>query len=757
MQMPSDSQKPDDPTDDSKEDKSAEDLPPEGQPRLDAAQVRILLKDTVHAQESSAKMRRAMQRGDKLWGDILSAAYRPGNNDGPACAKPTFQKSKQPVAPPPGKRKRGRSDAEAKQRIYPKNAVRAVRAWRASLEKADVVPDAQQLRIIDVVIERLVLEANEEEQDAVGRNDAEPTRMFVHGLPGSGKSRIITWLQTLFTEVLGWTSGVEFQTAAPMNSMAALVKGVTLHSASRLGKNLVAGNQAGGKRDPTRRPNELYTDLQHRRWMLLDEVENASAELLAASNKQHCDASRGGHRSYARRRDESRRIFGGLNLVLFGDLWQVPPVRTTSIAANPGTPRSERVAAILEIFWTRGAENSLTHAYHLDVSHRSKDKFLNAFLAEARDGSLSWTMYEYFHGYPTQTPGSWLPFIEDAAALSGRNPSKCETRGGRHPGYLECQQDHCFRLWTTTWPKLFREGTTGDALLAMECDVCKQERRRRNRLLDENDTDHLSQKFAAAPYIHPFNAPKTFVFQARALHFARAWNRVLLWSIARDIPLTRDDEHRSAEGLRKARTSWLKYPETKTGNLLGMLPLVEGMPLRFTENWDVARGACKHSVCELVGWLLSDEDTKATKGYRVPEVVLIDLPLELYVRLIQVGDETGLREVLAIKPQTAQWERGPGAAVRRHGFPLVPNFGGTAHSFTGATLPAAIVDLLRADTTPSRQSVPTSYVAVSRCKDATSILLAQPFAPYLFRLGPQAGPHLLLQWILRKLTAEDLC
>lgn len=51
----------------------------------------------------------------------------------------------------------------------------------------------------------------------------------------------------------------------------------------------------------------------------------------------------------------------------------------------------------------------------------------------------------------------------------------------------------------------------------------------------------------------------------------------------------------------------------------------------------------------------------------------------------------------AVKTVSRYWERGPGASVKRWGFPLVPNLGGTAHSFTGSALNAAIPDLFEAD------------------------------------------------------------
>jgi hypothetical protein len=158
---------------------------------------------------------------------------------------------------------------------------------------------------------------------------------IIHGLPGAGKSEIIRWLRELFTQ-MGWTQDGEFMCAAPMNSMAALIGGVTVHSIGCLGIDLLPGVQPGGKRDASRKgPNALYTKLQAMRWLQVDEIENVSVELLVALEQQIADSTRVGLRSFATRPDGSRRIFGGLNLVMFGDFWQVPPVRLTSITVNP--------------------------------------------------------------------------------------------------------------------------------------------------------------------------------------------------------------------------------------------------------------------------------------------------------------------------------------------------------------------------------------------------------------------------------------
>ncbi len=58
----------------------------------------------------------------------------------------------------------------------------------------------------------------------------EPLREVVQGRPGVGKSRVIHWVCSFFTEVMHWTHGVEYVCLSSQNSMAALIGGFTVHS-----------------------------------------------------------------------------------------------------------------------------------------------------------------------------------------------------------------------------------------------------------------------------------------------------------------------------------------------------------------------------------------------------------------------------------------------------------------------------------------------------------------------------------------------
>ena len=96
----------------------------------------------------------------------------------------------------------------------------------------------------------------------------------------------------------------------------------------------------------------------------------------------------------------------------------------------------------------------------------------------------------------------------------------------------------------------------------------------------------------------------------RAKHAAANAKKQLLWVTAKDIPLARDDATRTKESLVNARENWLFYSEHKTAGIPGVLPIFEGMRVRFTTTEDANAGACKHAWGFIKGWVLHPDDTK---------------------------------------------------------------------------------------------------------------------------------------------------
>ena len=94
--------------------------------------------------------------------------------------------------------------------------------------------------------------------------------------------------------------------------------------------------------------------------------------------------------------------------------------------------------------------------------------------------------------------------------------------------------------------------------------------------------------------------------------------------------------------------------------------------------------------------------------------------------------------------------------ITRYGFPLVPDFGGTAHAYCGSTLDACLGDLLAWQARPTKESAQKGNIIKSRTRNAATMLLAQPYCPLLFRQGVQEGPQLLLKSLRGELTWKQI-
>ena len=117
------------------------------------------------------------------------------------------------------------------------------------------------MSILNAVADRCVQEASEQDQP----RGSPCSRLFVLGLPGSGKSEVIRWLCDeevgLVPTCMAWEHEVNFMKTAPMNSMASNIGGKTIHNFSKLGIDLITGVQSGGKKDPELSDNLLHTKI----------------------------------------------------------------------------------------------------------------------------------------------------------------------------------------------------------------------------------------------------------------------------------------------------------------------------------------------------------------------------------------------------------------------------------------------------------------------------------------------------------------
>ena len=137
----------------------------------------------------------------------------------------------------------------------------------------------------------------------------------------------------------------------------------------------------------------------------------------------------------------------------------------------------------------------------------------------ARYGDMSWEVYCFIHGLPTRNCGSWLP---------GRNLPLC----GR-TACAELAKKMPRDSGKLTWPER--------ALL--ECKSCQEHRRKRCWIIQENaknEARYMEEPFVEAPYVHPFRQPSLHAQQLRAMYFANARGRRIMWMKAWDRPCQKE-------------------------------------------------------------------------------------------------------------------------------------------------------------------------------------------------------------------------
>ena len=290
--------------------------------------------------------------------------------------------------------------------------------------------------------------------------------------------------------------------------------------------------------------------------------------------------------------------------------------------------------------------------------------------------------------------------------------------------------------------------TSFEEMQILECDICKNARANRCRVRqsDKDDTRHETPPFSEAPYVVPYNMPKYFAQQLRALQFAQNAQppQQLLWIVARDFPFLGTVKELRGIELAKRETQWLQKHDQATAGIMGFFPATLNMPVRFTTTVSKPLRIFKNTRGILVNWELHAVDVALLQGEQAQEHILKQTPRKLYV---QVPGATWKHSttlppgVFPLTPVNRPWhlDKAGNNRIRRFGFQLVPDFSGTAHSYVGYTLKAALADCLSWDTAPTRDHMLRSYCTMSRTCTAETLLVMQPFAPMLFRQGELPG------------------
>ena len=406
-------------------------------------------------------------------------------------------------------------------------------AWRAEVfaNPNSITPNAQQSRVLDLVHERRLVEVAVENGQPIpeGSSCPDPLLRLIHGLPGSGKTQLLVWIRSYFEVVWSWTLGTEFVFLAPLNSMASHIQGSTVHSwahvafKDRRGVTMNTTGQPGSEEVPG-----MTAKCNAARLLFIDEIEATGADTLGAMEDkmlQHTSSSA----PWRYKEKNFPRIFGGMNVCFFGDLWQLSPTGQIAIMSDVTAPRvleNSRAHRIMTLLWDSNAWETLqtwsTGARVLELTTNIRsgaDVWFSNVLEACRAGALEEDDYNFLHGYPTTTPITfWYEHKDD----TWEHGEYCSNRLNKDAFFLAASQ---------TQAPVLRNG------LPFECEACFRERKRRARVLHIEETPELAAERMNAPeftesvYITSFNKSVFLYSLTRARKFAAARQQQLFLSL----------------------------------------------------------------------------------------------------------------------------------------------------------------------------------------------------------------------------------
>ena len=134
------------------------------------------------------------------------------------------------------------------------------------------------------------------------------------------------------------------------DAMAAQINGFTIHHWSGVPVRMQGESGTGDRHKQSIKRQAL-------RVIIIDEVSMISAELLGALEAVVKTAVRV-KGTYKKRSNGERRVFGGVNIVMLGDFWQLHLVSGTYLASDPLLIPAHGLARnAADIFWSDGPDS----------------------------------------------------------------------------------------------------------------------------------------------------------------------------------------------------------------------------------------------------------------------------------------------------------------------------------------------------------------------------------------------------------------
>ncbi|MBI3956946.1 MAG: AAA family ATPase [Candidatus Kerfeldbacteria bacterium] len=195
------------------------------------------------------------------------------------------------------------------------------------------------------------------------------TNVFLTGEPGSGKTHTIrsyvTWLRQ---------HGIEPALTASTGIAATHISGHTIHSWSGIG---IRTNLSRDDLAQIAQKKRVAQQVRNSHALIIDEVS-----MLAAATLSMVDA-------VCREIKKDRRPFGGMQVVLVGDFFQLPPISRRGDSADESSQLIDTSTATAEFAFASPAwrELKLTVCY-LSEQHRHEDPAFLGLLSAIRRGAV---------------------------------------------------------------------------------------------------------------------------------------------------------------------------------------------------------------------------------------------------------------------------------------------------------------------------------------------------------------------------------
>ena len=343
----------------------------------------------------------------------------------------------------------------------------------------------------------------------------EPLLRLVHGLPGSGKTEVLRWLQSYFEQVWNWTLGVQFDFVAPLNSMASNINGKTVHSWGQVGFKDRRGMTINmGKRSASEEVPSMAIKANATRFLFIDEIEATGADTIG-SLEHNVVGHMSSKNEFKYKPDNDWRPFGGMNVCFLGDFWQLNPTGQIALMSDVTSEKVRENATaqyIMNMFWDSGFKDSLQewHAQkrvlHLETNIRSgADAWFSKFLDACRKGELDEDDYNFLHGLPTTKQiQHWYHRRNDSTWVHEvwcQRKANCVAFYWKPSDAQPAVEDN----------PLFEPDIVLKEKNFLECADCFRERKRRARVLHVDEFPDDAQRELSAPafvdsvYITPFN------------------------------------------------------------------------------------------------------------------------------------------------------------------------------------------------------------------------------------------------------------